>query len=86
MSGAIVGAVLVGGFVLPFDRWMRTSLRAFCDRHLGPEGLAGRPEFQGAGVRALWHSFLAGDGRTTWARPWALVALQAWLVEYEMAL
>ena len=74
------------GFVLPFDRWMRTSLRAFCDRHLGPEGLAGRPESHETGVRTLWQSFLGGDGRTTWARPWALVSLHAWLVEHEVTL
>jgi asparagine synthase (glutamine-hydrolysing) len=74
------------GFVLPFDQWMRNSLRAFCDRHLGAEGLAARPEFQRSGVETLWRSFLAGDGRTTWARPWALVSLHAWLKRNEVTL
>jgi len=67
------------GFVLPFDLWMRGSLRALCEHHLGPSGLAGREMFRPAAVRSLWRSFLAEKPRTTWSRPWALVTLNAWL-------
>ncbi|MGE5835070.1 MAG: asparagine synthase (glutamine-hydrolyzing) [Acidobacteriota bacterium] len=67
------------GFVLPFDLWMRGSLRALCEHHLGPAGLAGREMFRPAAVRSLWRSLLAEKPRTTWSRPWALVTLNAWL-------
>jgi asparagine synthase (glutamine-hydrolysing) len=67
------------GFVLPFDRWMRGELRSFCEHRLGRMGLAGRGLFREAGLSALWQSFLADDGRTSWSRPWALVALDSWI-------
>jgi asparagine synthase (glutamine-hydrolysing) len=67
------------GFVLPFDQWMRTDLREFCAERLGPGGLAGRRLFRPEALSSLWQSFLKRDGRTTWSRPWALVALDSWI-------
>jgi asparagine synthase (glutamine-hydrolysing) len=67
------------GFVLPLDAWMRTLLMPFCTRHLGAGGLGGHPAFQPGAVERLWEDFLAGDGRISWTRLWALVALHAWL-------
>jgi asparagine synthase (glutamine-hydrolysing) len=67
------------GFLLPFDPWMRGPLRTYCEDHLGPRGLAGRGVFRAPAIAALWEAFLAGDHRTSWSRPWALVALNAWL-------
>ena len=67
------------GFVLPFDEWMRTSLGPFCARHLGPEGLGGRRFMRPRAVDELWRTFLERGPATTWSRPWALVALNAWL-------
>jgi asparagine synthase (glutamine-hydrolysing) len=67
------------GFVLPFDRWMRGDLRRFCERRLGPAGLGGRGVFDPVAIEATWQAFLAGDRRMTWSRPWALVALDAWM-------
>jgi asparagine synthase (glutamine-hydrolysing) len=67
------------GFVLPFDLWMRDSLRPFCELHLGPRGLLGWGLFQPAAVRSLWSAFLSDERRTTWSRPWTLVALDAWM-------
>jgi asparagine synthase (glutamine-hydrolysing) len=69
------------GFVLPFDPWMRTSLGPFCARHLGPEGISGRRFLQPRAVEGLWQTFLDRGPATTWSRPWALVALNAWLEE-----
>jgi asparagine synthase (glutamine-hydrolysing) len=69
------------GFVLPFDGWMRTALAPFCARHLGPEGLGGRRFMRPHAVDGLWHTFLEHGAATTWSRPWALVALNAWLEE-----
>jgi asparagine synthase (glutamine-hydrolysing) len=67
------------GFVLPFDLWMRNDLRAFCEHHLGPDGLAGRAPFEAATLQSMWRSFVSSNGRTTWSRPWTLVSLNAWL-------
>jgi asparagine synthase (glutamine-hydrolysing) len=67
------------GFLLPFDLWMRGDLRAFCEHHLGSEGLAADRLFRAPAVERIWGSFLANDGRTTWSRAWTLVALSAWL-------
>ena len=46
----------------------------------GETGLAWAPEQSHVreAVRAVWQSFLGGRGET-WSRPWALVALNAWM-------
>jgi asparagine synthase (glutamine-hydrolysing) len=67
------------GFTLPFDPWMRSSLKDLCAAHLGPEGLEGRGLFRASALRAMWAGFLAGGRETTWSRIWMLVALDAWL-------
>jgi asparagine synthase (glutamine-hydrolysing) len=66
------------GFVMPFDLWMRDELRAFCEEHLGPTGAAQQQVLRREAVQAVWQSFLRGRGET-WSRPWALVALNAWM-------
>jgi asparagine synthase (glutamine-hydrolysing) len=67
------------GFVLPLDLWMRAELRPFCEHHLGADGLSRRSILNADAVQSVWRSFIANDGTTTWSRPWALVALNAWL-------
>ena len=67
------------GFVLPFDDWMRTRLKSFCAYHLGPDGLGKRGFVRPEAVTGLWQAFLDRSGSTTWARPWTLVALNAWM-------
>jgi asparagine synthase (glutamine-hydrolysing) len=69
------------GFVLPFADWMRRDLRGFCEAHLGDRGAAGRGLLRAPAVERLWRDFLAGDPRTTWSRPWTLVALDAWIAD-----
>jgi asparagine synthase (glutamine-hydrolysing) len=75
---AIVGAPK-RGFVLPFETWMRGSLRRFCELQLGEQGIDGRDLLVPGEGRRLWTRFLAGSPGVTWARVWALVALNAWL-------
>jgi asparagine synthase (glutamine-hydrolysing) len=67
------------GFVLPFDAWMKGDLRPFCEHHLGSDGLARRGIIAEPPLRALWQAYLSGDRSTSWSRPWALVALNAWM-------
>ena len=65
------------GFAMPFDRWMREPLRAFCEQ--GLEAVAAHPGFRGEAVWEVWRKFLAGNRRLPWSRPWLLVALGHWL-------
>lgn len=67
------------GFVLPFDQWMRGPLKSFCEHHLGPTGLGATGLFHQTALTSLWHAFLSGDRRTSWSRPWTLVALNTWI-------
>jgi asparagine synthase (glutamine-hydrolysing) len=67
------------GFVLPLDPWMRSELRSFCEHHLGPEGLGRCSIFRPDAVQSVWQAFVTNDGSVSWSRPWALVALSAWL-------
>jgi asparagine synthase (glutamine-hydrolysing) len=67
------------GFVLPLDPWMRAELRPFCEHHLGTDGLSRRAILNADAVQSVWQSFIANDGTVSWSRPWALVALNAWL-------
>jgi asparagine synthase (glutamine-hydrolysing) len=67
------------GFTLPFDPWMRTSLRAFCQTQLGDRGLAARGLFRPGQIETLWNGFLDRAPGITWARLWTLVALNAWM-------
>ena len=66
------------GFVLPFEQWMKTALRPFCEQYLGAGGLMRLGAFQQPATEALWTGFLNGSGAVTWSRPWTLVALGAW--------
>jgi asparagine synthase (glutamine-hydrolysing) len=73
------------GFVLPFAEWMRGSLRDYCQaRVIG--SLATRGVMNSKVLASLWQSFLAGERRTSWSRPWTLVALDAWLDETGVSL
>jgi asparagine synthase (glutamine-hydrolysing) len=63
------------GFDLPFDRWMRTSLRDMIgDTLLSP---GARTVFDRKALGELWQSF--EDGRVRWSRVWALFTLSRWL-------
>jgi asparagine synthase (glutamine-hydrolysing) len=73
------------GFVLPFGEWMRGPLRDYCDgRVVG--SLATRGMMNAKALASLWQSFVAGERRTSWSRPWTLVALDAWLDETGVSL
>ena len=65
------------GFVLPFALWMKKELRSFCAEHL--RGLASSGAVRPEPIDELWQSFLGGDRRVSWSRPWTLVALHAWM-------
>jgi asparagine synthase (glutamine-hydrolysing) len=67
------------GFVLPFDAWMRSALRPYCEAHLFGGALMRRAGLHGPAIERLWTRFLDGRPDVTWTRPWTLVALAAWV-------
>jgi asparagine synthase (glutamine-hydrolysing) len=65
------------GFTLPFDPWMRSPLRDFCQARM--HRLGSRGIFHPESLLDLWQGFLSGEGRVSWSRVWVLVALDEWL-------
>jgi asparagine synthase (glutamine-hydrolysing) len=65
------------GFTLPFDPWMRSTIRDFCGVRI--RRLDERSVCRRGAVTSLWQRFLDGDRATSWSRLWALVALESWI-------
>ena len=67
------------GFTLPFDQWLRTSLRKNVDEVLigakeKQEKLGLSPEK----ISEIWRSYLSSSSDSFWSRPWALFVLIHW--------
>jgi asparagine synthase (glutamine-hydrolysing) len=63
-------------FTLPWEQWLRGSLKARVEdsfAHIAPQ-IA--PLLKLDGVQNVWQAFLAG--KTSWSRPWALFTLNEW--------
>lgn len=69
------------GFTLPFDVWLRGSLRGYCEERLAPERTAARKLLHPGEVQKLWADFLAGSPNVSWSRLWVLVVLEEWMEE-----
>jgi asparagine synthase (glutamine-hydrolysing) len=67
------------GFTLPFDLWMRGSMRAFCEDRLNAARISGRSILRSNQVQRLWKQFLEKRPDVTWSRLWILVTLEEWL-------
>jgi len=67
------------GFVLPYEKWMKTELKSFCESRINE--LKKIPYFRKNGIDQYWTKFLAGNKRVTWSRIWPLVALGDWIKE-----
>ena len=73
------------GFVLPFDRWIRSGLRDVMDGSLrDPEAVAGAGLAPGA-VRRLWQAFLDGAPGVYWSRVWAVYVLVRWCQRHRVS-
>jgi asparagine synthase (glutamine-hydrolysing) len=72
------------GFTLPFDVWMRGTLRPFCEAQLGAQGLDGRGLLLPGQAMRLWQRFLERAPGVTWGRIWPLVALNSWLTRHSL--
>lgn len=63
-------------FTLPWEEWLRTSLKPRVEASLKDLAPALRGQLHAAGVGVVWDNFLAGQ--TTWSRPWSLYVLNEW--------
>jgi len=63
-------------FTLPWEEWLRTSLRARVESSLKELAPALEGQLHSAGVEMVWDKFL--HGQTSWSRPWSLYVLNEW--------
>ena len=63
-------------FTLPWEDWLRTSLRTRVDGSLRELAPPLKEQMSAEGVRAVWDNFQ--NGQTTWSRPWSLYVLNEW--------
>jgi asparagine synthase (glutamine-hydrolysing) len=64
------------GFTLPFESWMKHSMRAEIESVLMTPVPALNEFLDEKGVQKIWQRFL--DGKTSWSRPWILYVLKKW--------
>jgi len=63
-------------FTLPWEEWLRGSLRGRIEASFANPAAALAPFAHSAGVREVWTDFLSG--KTSWSRPWSIYVLNEW--------
>lgn len=63
-------------FTLPWEDWLRTSLRPRVESSLKNLSPALAEHLHAAGVQLVWDNFL--QTQTSWSRPWSLYVLNEW--------
>jgi asparagine synthase (glutamine-hydrolysing) len=63
-------------FTLPWEEWLRNSLRPRIEASFQNIAPALGPYLHAAGVKMVWDNFL--NGQTSWSRPWSLYVLNEW--------
>src|SRR6516164_8300028 len=63
-------------FTLPWEEWLRTSLRSRVQSSLNDLAPGLKPRLHTEGVKAVWESFERAE--TSWSRPWSLYVLNEW--------
>jgi asparagine synthase (glutamine-hydrolysing) len=79
LSGLLPAEILVHKkrtFTLPWEEWLRTSLRSRVQGSLKELAPALQPQMHAAGVKAVWDNF--EQAATSWSRPWSLYILNEW--------
>jgi asparagine synthase (glutamine-hydrolysing) len=66
------------GFVLPFDRWIKTGLGKVMDETMRDPAAARPAGLNSEAVRRLWQAFLDGAPGLYWTRIWALYVFIRW--------
>ena len=65
------------GFTFPWDIWLRTDLKEFCQAKI--ERLKTLRLFEASVLDDLWTDFLNNSPRVTWLKIWQLTVLADWL-------
>lgn len=65
------------GFVLPWEKWMRSELQSFCASQI--KGLSQREFIRGEALLKYWNRFLQCDPSVRWMELWQFVVLGYWL-------
>jgi asparagine synthase (glutamine-hydrolysing) len=87
MRGAIPGFVWNRpkmGFVLPFDRWMKSTLHAEIEETLRTVSFARKTGLAPDSIAGVWRSYQGGQVR--WTKPWTLFVLLRWCRQHGMSL
>jgi asparagine synthase (glutamine-hydrolysing) len=71
------------GFVFPFERWMKSTLRSQITETLNEERLA-RATGLSPYLGHVWARFARGECR--WSKPWSLFVLMRWCDQHRVAL
>jgi asparagine synthase (glutamine-hydrolysing) len=66
------------GFVLPFDRWIRSGLRKAMDETMRDPAAARTAGLEPGAVLRLWRGFVGGAPGLYWSRVWAVYVLIRW--------
>ncbi|MGF1455376.1 MAG: asparagine synthase-related protein [Alphaproteobacteria bacterium] len=66
------------GFVLPYDRWMRSTLGKQIDRTLTDSDLVRMAGLDPQAVATYWRSYRKGAKGQYWTCVWALYVLTQW--------
>jgi asparagine synthase (glutamine-hydrolysing) len=67
------------GFGMPFDSWLKTSLRGILEDTLSPLSVKRRGYFDVKAVELVKEKFLKGE--TSWVFPWLLMVTELWCRE-----
>jgi asparagine synthase (glutamine-hydrolysing) len=74
------------GFVLPYDRWLRTGLGKVMDQTMR-DPIAVKPTgLNPNAVQRVWQAFLDGAPGMYWSRAWAIYILIRWCHRHEVYL
>lgn len=65
------------GFVFPWNEWMKTELRSFCDRKI--QSIGQRSFINPKALNQYWKRFLSGDPLIRWPELWMFVVVEHWL-------
>ncbi len=65
------------GFVFPWQRWLKSELKEFCDKHI--QSLAEKEFVNKEGLLNRWNRFLSGAQDVRWLDMWLCVVLEHWL-------
>jgi asparagine synthase (glutamine-hydrolysing) len=70
------------GFTLPWQHWMKTELKSFCEKNI--HEFSNYDFCNKQQIQDLWTRFLKNDQAVNWSRIWHLVVLNNWIKENKL--